>query len=266
VQGYPTIKLFAKNSAKGSDYQGERTADAITRFVEEQGVRRVGSKTNVVSLSPADFDAVVNTPEGARKTSVLVKFFAPWCGHCKHLAPEYEKAAKVFARDAAEVVLAEVDCDAHGKLCEKFGVSGYPTLKWFPKGGADVVEYEGGRTVQDIVDFVDNRCGLQRAIDGRLKETAGRNTELDVLVAQFKVAPEKAPLIKQAKELAEKLLPEAEAKRAKYYAKVMEAIVEKGEGFVAAEKTRIDSMLAGTSLSESKIEEFTVRRNILNAF
>ena len=63
----------------------------------------------------------------------MVEFYAPWCGHCKALEPEYDAAAKQLPEGA----LAKVDCDAHSELCSAQGVDGYPTLKYFV-GAKDV--------------------------------------------------------------------------------------------------------------------------------
>lgn len=58
--------------------------------------------------------------------------FAPWCGHCKALAPEYEEAATTLKEK--NIALAKVDCTEETQLCQDQGVEGYPTLKVFRKG------------------------------------------------------------------------------------------------------------------------------------
>lgn len=73
---------------------------------------------------------------------------APWCGHCKALAPEYSKAAALLAAESAAVTLAKVDGPAEPELTKEFGVVGYPTLKFFQNGNrTNPEEYAGMRWV-----------------------------------------------------------------------------------------------------------------------
>ena len=106
------------------------------------------SPSDVIVLSADNFSAVVDAP-GAK---LLVEFYAPWCGHCKKLEPEYEEAASLVAEQARHdqsVVarLAKVDAVEHSALADAHGVINYPTLKWFHRGRG--TEYSGGRTAND---------------------------------------------------------------------------------------------------------------------
>jgi protein disulfide-isomerase-like protein len=76
----------------------------------------------VRSLTAVDFEQNVN-PENL----ILVEFYAPWCGHCKALAPEYDKASLALKEQG--IILAKVDCVDQADLCQQHGVNGYPYVQ-----------------------------------------------------------------------------------------------------------------------------------------
>lgn len=86
------------------------------------------------------------------------EFYAPWCGHCKSLAPEWSAAASKTKKLNPPVLLAKVDADKHSELASKYGVSGYPTIKVFKNGKES--EYDGPRESKGIVKFVKDGLGL----------------------------------------------------------------------------------------------------------
>lgn len=101
-------------------------------------------------LNEENFDEAVSGPDG-----VLVEFYAPWCGHCKTLAPEWSKAALSLAKSNSPMKLAKVDATEAKELATKFEVRGFPTIKFFRGGKSS--DYSGGRTEPDIVAWVNKK-------------------------------------------------------------------------------------------------------------
>lgn len=106
----------------------------------------VASASDVEVLKKDTFDDFVKAND-----VVLAEFYAPWCGHCKALAPEYEEAATQL-KDK-NIKLAKVDCTEETDLCQKHGVEGYPTLKVF-RGLDNVSPYKGQRKAAAITSYM----------------------------------------------------------------------------------------------------------------
>jgi len=88
---------------------------------------------------------------------ILVEFYAPWCGHCKSLEPEYNKAAELLHEAGSKVVLGKVDATVETKVAGEHEVKGYPSLKWAE--GGSFSEYDGPRQAAGIVDWIKKRTG-----------------------------------------------------------------------------------------------------------
>ena len=103
------------------------------------------AQASALQLTPDNWDSAV-----AGKT-VFVKFFAPWCGHCKKMKPDWDKLMEAF-EDSETVLVGDVDCIGSGKpLCDKVGVQGFPTIKF---GDPDNLEaYKGDRDFDALEKF-----------------------------------------------------------------------------------------------------------------
>jgi len=112
-------------------------------------VSRLVFAEEVVALTSKVFDSHLQANK-----HTLVEFYAPWCGHCKKLAPEYEKAATELK---GKVSLAKVDATEEKDLASKYNVKGFPTLVWFED--AKETEYDGGRTAETIAEWVKSMTG-----------------------------------------------------------------------------------------------------------
>eukprot|EP00532_Pseudo-nitzschia_australis_P012307 CAMPEP_0168222272 /NCGR_PEP_ID=MMETSP0140_2-20121125/10507_1 /TAXON_ID=44445 /ORGANISM="Pseudo-nitzschia australis, Strain 10249 10 AB" /LENGTH=240 /DNA_ID=CAMNT_0008151713 /DNA_START=156 /DNA_END=879 /DNA_ORIENTATION=- len=84
---------------------------------------------------------------------VFIKMFAPWCGHCKKMAPDWNKLMAEY-KDSATQLIADADCTAEGKpICDANGVKGFPTLKHGDP--SDLQDYKGARTYDALKKFID---------------------------------------------------------------------------------------------------------------
>ncbi|KAG1663666.1 Protein disulfide-isomerase A6 [Nymphon striatum] len=172
VRGFPTIKVFSSNKNSPADYSGPRTADGIIdnamtglrNLAKERlsgggssggGSRGSGSggsgsgKKAVIELTDSNFEKTVIDSDDIW----LVEFYAPWCGHCKRLEPEWESAASQLE---GKVKLGALDADSMKVMGQKFGIQGFPTIKFFRAGKKtfdSAEEFTGGRTADDIVKF-----------------------------------------------------------------------------------------------------------------
>ncbi|XP_029156289.1 protein disulfide-isomerase A3 [Nylanderia fulva] len=109
---------------------------------------------DVLELTDETFES-----ELERHENTLVMFYAPWCGHCKRLKPEYAKAAELLIGYEPSITLAKVDCTESGKeTCNKFSVSGYPTLKIFEHNEFRS-DYNGPREAPGIVKYMKSQVG-----------------------------------------------------------------------------------------------------------
>jgi protein disulfide-isomerase A6 len=101
----------------------------------------------------------------------LIKFYAPWCGHCKALAPAFNELADLYNGKDSSVVIAKVDCTVEQDLCSKHGVTGYPTLKVFDSstGLSEGKPYNGGRDLAALKAYVDENLKAKCSV----KEQSG---------------------------------------------------------------------------------------------
>ncbi|XP_036890454.1 protein disulfide-isomerase A2 [Sturnira hondurensis] len=130
---------------------------------EEDGILVLSSRT--LGLALRDYPAL------------LVEFYAPWCAHCKALAPEYIKAAALLAAESATARLAKVDGPSEPELTEEFAVTEYPTLKFFRDGNrTHPEEYTGPQEAEGIAKWLRRRLGPSTT---RLEDEEGAQALID---------------------------------------------------------------------------------------
>ena len=143
-----------------SEYRDEMLQYVALAVVSLAGVCLGGAEEAVtaVDLTEENFVSKVSA------SPHFVMFFAPWCGHCKRLAPTWEELAGKRNTEK-EVTIAKVDCTEQTALCSAQDVTGYPTLKFFKSGAEkeDGVKYRGGRDLDSLQKFINEKLGAEVA-------------------------------------------------------------------------------------------------------
>uniref|UniRef100_A0A0P5TR08 Thioredoxin domain-containing protein n=1 Tax=Daphnia magna TaxID=35525 RepID=A0A0P5TR08_9CRUS len=159
VKGYPTL-LWIKDGKKVEKYQGTRTHEDLKAFIERmkggdgEAAEAKTEKATVATSSPVVQLVDSNFENGIASGVTFVKFYAPWCGHCKRMSPTWDELATKFVGKTG-VKIAKVDCTdgSNRQLCADQKVNGFPTMFLY-SNGAKVEEYDGNRSLDDMFFFV----------------------------------------------------------------------------------------------------------------
>lgn len=184
------------------------------------------------------------------------------CTDCKTLAPTWETLANDFVLEP-NVVIAKVDAEAENSraVTQAQGITGFPTIKFFPKGSTEAEMYDGARSEEAFVSFLNEKTGTHRAVGGGLDSKAGTIATLDKMVTDY-VSAQKfdklaAEVTKAAKDLQDKY--------AQYYVKVAGKLSENAE-YASKELTRLLKIIAKGGSAPEKIDDVVSRSNILRRF
>eukprot|EP00035_Acanthoeca_spectabilis_P034238 m.27846 g.27846 ORF g.27846 m.27846 type:complete len:381 (+) comp6480_c0_seq2:1221-2363(+) len=178
VSGYPTLLFFA-GGAEPVEHTGGRTLQSFSHFVSQQQAANRGSQVNLkieaegglLKLNDKTFDVATG------KGFSFVKFYAPWCGHCKTMAGAWIQLAKSYETDS-DVQIAEVDCTQDQSVCNQAGVKGYPTLVAYSYGD-QIATFTGERDVSSFREFVEEHRSANVDADEVVQEVFANSEEQD---------------------------------------------------------------------------------------
>ena len=168
VGSWPTMLMFDQGKIVG-EFKGARDLEDIKKFMK-QYVKEEPSTSAIQTPTPPPPPSIkrppppVVNPTGEvlsldrdlftttlSKGPAFIKFFAPWCGHCKKLAPVWKQLARHMQN---KLTIAEVNCDDNSSFCKSQNIEGYPTLIFFDSNGVKS-EYNAGRKIDQLRAFAD---------------------------------------------------------------------------------------------------------------
>ncbi|XP_029293771.1 protein disulfide-isomerase A2 [Cottoperca gobio] len=158
----PTVRIINMDTGhKFNTASGDFTVNSLRQLCQDvvdgtakpyyrsEEIPEDWNKGHVKVLVGKNFESVALDPT----KNVFVEFYAPWCGHCKELTPIWEQLAEKYA-DKEDIIIAKMDSTANE--VESVSVDGFPTLKYFPAGGKEVVDYTGNRDLETLSKFLDD--------------------------------------------------------------------------------------------------------------
>lgn len=119
----------------------------------------MGDKEDFSDIEDLDELTTETFKSRIQKGISFVKFFAPWCGHCKRLSPIWDTLRQLFKKQNG-VNIFKVNCNSgvNKELCDSEQIESFPTLLLY-KDGFKVSEYSGSRSIEDLADFVKKHLG-----------------------------------------------------------------------------------------------------------
>ncbi|KAG6813179.1 hypothetical protein H0H92_013299 [Tricholoma furcatifolium] len=184
VKGYPTLRMFNEGKDLG-EFKSSRDLPKLHAFIESHVSTipaplpptpqiNINPSGEVLSLTASKFASSL------AKGPMFVKFYAPWCGHCKKLAPIWKQLASSMQ---GKLTIAEVNCEENSSLCKAHNIQGYPTLIYLSSGGLRS-EYQGGRKLEQLKSFAEkaSNAGLHPMKTEDLQGFVAENEVMYLLV------------------------------------------------------------------------------------
>ncbi|KAJ3281936.1 protein disulfide-isomerase precursor [Borealophlyctis nickersoniae] len=162
------IQKAKENLKYPFDQEKEMTAEAIGEFVKDFVAGKIQPSLKSQEI-PESNDEPVKVVVGKNyedivmdaDKDVFIEFYAPWCGHCKKLAPIWDQLATKVAGHK-NIVIAKMDATENDLPADAgFRIEGFPTLKLFKGKTKEVVDYNGDRSVDDLVKFLESNTDFE---------------------------------------------------------------------------------------------------------
>jgi protein disulfide isomerase len=145
-------------SVKKFKYDRGISTDEIVKYIKDWKNGKIEQYFKSQDI-PESNDEAVKTIVGKNyreeilntNRDVLIEFYAPWCGHCKQIAPIYESVAQKLAGNK-NILIAKVDATANE--IPGVNIRGYPTIYFIPGNSKQMVTFEGDRTEEGILAWL----------------------------------------------------------------------------------------------------------------
>lgn len=168
-----SIIVDPRGEVKKYKHNGFLTYDGLKSFAHSWSNKKIEAYYKSQEIPQDNYDGSVRVLVGKnfdqvvldKTKDVLVEFYAPWCGHCKQLAPEYEKLAEDLKK-VTSIVVAKMDATANE--AKGVGVRGFPTIKFYPANNKSPIEFNGERNYEGLLKFVQDKASVKFDLDKKV--------------------------------------------------------------------------------------------------
>jgi len=245
----PVVRVYTRDSVHV--YEGGMSHESIGRWASV--ATGVHARELVRALRQPNgrvFQELLNTTH-----CVFTMFYNPWCAAGRRFLPHMREVAEAFKYDDRVQIVAN-DVDLYKFFHWDFDIKTFPDLRLFCKDEKDPIPFTGRKTAEDLIDFVNDYCGTQRGLNGRLNGEAGIVDEVAQIVEDFLTRGKKPHYVGDMEQV----------EGTRYYVWAMNEIAAKGDDIVFSERDRLNALLDSGTLAPDKLDEFQIRVNILGVF
>lgn len=245
----PQVRLY--NQTGVSIYDGGMSHESLARWTT--GLTGARGKELPFALKKPNgrvFKELIN-----KTHCVFAMFYNPSQKADNGFLEAMRKVADAFRYDD-RVEICAIDVDLYKFFNWDYDLTFMPDCRLWCKDETDPIKYEGHKTADDLIDFINDYCGTMRGLNGRLHAEAGVIDEVSQIVEDFITKGRRPQYISDMEQV----------DGTKYYVTVMKEVIGKGDSFITEERERLNKLLDSGSLSPDKLDEFQIRVNILSVF
>lgn len=250
IDGWPTLQFYPAGDQKGIKYDGDRSADSMADFIEQQTSIKANRPPRVLQeLNSITLKEVISGPKCA-----FITFYSPTCTHSKRFLPGVRAAAVAYKEDE-KVTIGALNCVKFDSTCNEENITGFPTARVYKNG--NFIKMTGPRSQEAVFNFIGEQCGSSRGFDGLPDDFEG------TVDGAYEIAQEYIQPNADRKMIREKM---AKIPGTEFYLKVMDRIDQKGVESITNDILIMRKFLEEKSSSSSSLDEMKRRYNVFTEF